>query len=551
MKEEITSAVAAAVDALYQVATQPALTRPDEQFGDYSTNVAMRLAKQLGANPRDVAEAIVDQLAQQNITADVAGPGFINVTVPDSRLYQAVGMATVRELPLTGKTIVAEYSDANAFKALHAGHLYTSLVGDAVANILSAAGGDVKRVNFGGDVGMHVARAMWGIIQEFGGEFPEKLADIAIEKRAEWVSGHYVTGTNAYKQDETAQTEIIALNKRVYEIHTNADHESPFAQIYWTCRQWSYEGFDQLYQRLNMHPFDKYYPESEVWELGLQTVKAHTGSVYEESDGAVVFRGEDHGLFTQVFINSEGLPTYAGKDVGLIQHKQKDYAYDLSYIITDAAQKDHMRVVMKSIEQFEPELVARTVHHTHGRVVFADGRKMSSREGNVIMAQDVMDAAQAAAGEVHNDIVLGAVRYSFLKNRIGGDIAYDPEESVAREGNSGPYLQYALVRARSILRKISDVQPADSTTELDGAERSLARKLTMYGEAFEAALADYSPHHLCTYLYELSQVFNRFYEQSRVIDDPRASIRLQLVRQYEAVLNDGLAVLGMPRPEEM
>lgn len=548
----LSGVIAEVVQNEFNQQVEPVLTRPDEQFGDYATNVAMQLAGKLGKNPREIAETIAAKLSEQNIEASIAGPGFINIKLSSDQLFNlAQAASSSLSTPLEGQVVVAEYSDPNAFKALHAGHLYTSLVGDAVANVLEKAGADVKRVNFGGDVGLHVGRAMWAIIQALGGENPEKLAEVPEENRAEWVTDRYVEGNTAYKDSESAKQEITEINKKVYAVHAQKDETSNFAQVYWTCRQWSYDGFDALYERLGMHPFDKYYPESAVADLGVQIVKEHVGDTYELSDGAIVFRGEPYGLFTQVFINSEGLPTYAGKDVGLIQHKYKDYKYDLSFIITDFSQKDHLAVVMKSIEQYEPELVQKTVHHTHGRINFADGQKMSSREGNVIMASDVLNAAYKAADNQDEQVVLGAVRYSFLKNRIGSSIAYDPAESVSQEGNSGPYLQYALVRARSILRKIEGVEPTRTTDDLDSAERSLARKLTMYPEAFEAALKDYSPHHICNYLYELAQVFNRFYEQSRVIDDPRANIRVTLVRTYEQVLADGLDVLGMPKPEQM
>lgn len=545
--------VARAADELYQEKIMPVFTRPEEQHGDFATNVALQLSSKVDVPPLKIADQITDKLKSYDeaLLLSVAGPGFINVTLADSTVFTSAMDATKLQRPLAGKVIVAEYSDANAFKALHAGHLYTSLVGDAVANMLQAGGGEVKRVNFGGDIGMHVGRAMWAILKELGGEFPEKLDDIPKPKRAEWVSDHYVEGTQAYNENEQAKTEIIAINKRVYQLHSTLDKTSNFAQIYWTCRRWSYEGFDQLYEQLGMHPFDKYYPESAVWELGLKTVKEHIGSVYEESDGAVIFRGEKYGFFTQVFISSEGLPTYAGKDVGLIQHKYADYKYDLSYIITDNTQKDHLSVVMKSIEQFAPKLVERTVHHTHGRVKFADGRKMSSREGNVVMARDVINAAEEAANSKNLAITLGAIRYAFLKNRVGGDIAYDPVESVAQEGNSGPYLQYALVRARSILRKAEDIQTSSAASELDPVERSLARKIGMYQDAFSNALSEYSPHHICTYLYELSQTFNKFYEKSRVIGDTRAGERKALVEAYEKVLSHGLGILGMPKLEKM
>lgn len=541
---------------LYGVELMPIFTRPEPQHGDYTTNVAMQLSGQLQKPPRQIAEEIMQVLATRgDFEISIAGPGFLNIRLSDAEIFAAALQSTILPKPLENKVVVAEYSDPNAFKVLHGGHLYTSLVGDAIANIVASAGATVHRVNFGGDVGMHVAKTMWAIIQELGGEAPEKLSDIPNDQKLDWVSARYVTGNNAYEEDEAAKAQITEYNKRVYAIHSENDKDSPFAQIYWLCRQWSYEGFDTLYERLGMQPFEKYYPESSVFDIGLQTVKEHTGSVYQESEGAIVFHGEPYGLFTQVFINSEGLPTYAGKDVGLIQAKYRDYNFDISFMITDIAQKDHIAVVLKSIEQFQPELAAKTVHYTHGRIKLAGGEKMSSRKGNILRADDIInasfEASKAAIGKDDADIVLGAIRYSFLRSRIGGDIVYSPTESVSMDGNSGPYVQYALVRARSILRKTDAITAAREVTALDQYERSLARKIGMYPEAFMSSLADYSPHHICNYLYELAVTFNRFYEQSRVIDHERSSERVALTKAYEATLSHGLSVLGMPKPEQM
>lgn len=544
------------VTELYGVEITPVFTRPEPQYGDYTTNVAMQLAAQIQKPPRQIAEEIMQVLTTRgDFEVTIAGPGFLNFRLSDTEIFAAALQSTALPKPHENKVVVAEYSDPNAFKVLHGGHLYTSLVGDAIANIVAAAGATVHRVNFGGDVGRHVAMTMWAIIEELGGEFPEKLVDIPNEQKLNWVSEKYVKGNSAYEADEAAKTKIIEYNTRIYAIHSENDKDSPFAKIYWTCRQWSYDGFDALYERLGMQPFEKYYPESSVFDIGLQTVKEHIGTVYEESEGAIVFRGEPYGLFTQVFINSEGLPTYAGKDVGLIQAKYQDYKFDISFMITDIAQKDHIAVVLKSIEQFQPELAQKTVHYTHGRIKLAGGEKMSSRKGNILRADDIInasfEASKATPGESDAAVVLGAIRYSFLRSRIGGDIIYSPTESVSMEGNSGPYVQYALVRARSILRKTEAITAATEVTSLDEYERSLARKIGMYPEAFIAALTDYSPHHICNYLYELAVTFNRFYEQSRVIEHERSAERVALTRAYETTLSHGLSVLGMPKPEHM
>ena len=386
----------------------------------------------------------------------------------------------------------------------------------------------------------------------------------------------YVEGNNAYDDaNETGgevqvKLDILTLNKIVYNIHTskrpllaldypcslgddpNLLSSEDIEKIYWTCRQWSYDYFDAFYARIGSH-FEKYYPESETATLGLETVKAHIPDVFQESDGAIVFKGDDHGLHTRVFINGEGLPTYEAKDVGLIMKKQQDYNFDRSIVITGNEQLQYMQVVLKAIEQFAPELARASTHLTHGLVKLAGGVKMSSRQGNILRAVDVLDAAaeanKQATGNEDEQVTLGAVKYAFLKQRTGGDIIYDPVESVSLQGNSGPYLQYAHARARSILAKVED--QTGELADLEAGERSLLRKISEYPEVVDKAVAELMPHHICTYLYELAQTFNSFYEHNRVIGDERQSTRLRLVRYYADALRNGLDLLGIAAPERM
>ncbi|HJP96828.1 MAG TPA: arginine--tRNA ligase [Candidatus Saccharimonadales bacterium] len=556
--EQITAALASAIKNVYNVDVQPELSRPDEQFGDYATNVALQLAKRVSKNPRDVATELVAEL--QSALGDsikdlqIAGPGFINITMSDTVLLKAATEAPqAKPQTYAGKTVVTEYSDPNPFKVLHAGHFYTSVVGDSISRLVKAAGGTVHAVNFGGDVGLHVGKTMWAILQNLGGENPDKLADVPEDQRSEWMAQQYVLGTQAYEDNVAAKEEIIALNKQVYQLHTSNDRESAFAHIYWTCRQWSYDYFDAFYARIGT-PFEKYYPESETAPLGLQTVREQfEKGVYQESDGAIIFEGEKYGLHTRVFINSQGLPTYEAKDVGLIMAKWRDYHFDDSIIVTGNDIIEYMKVVLKSIEQFAPELAERTTHITHGNVKLAGGVKMSSRKGNFLRAVDVLDIAhqanKAATGRDDEQAVLGAIKYSFLKQRIGADIIYVPEESVSLEGNSGPYLQYAHARARSIVAK-ANAQPV-APTSLEAGERSLARKIAEYPEVVNKAVGDLMPHHVCTYLYELAQTFNRFYEHNRVVGSDREAERLHLVELYATILKDGLNLLGISAPERM
>ncbi|MEO8785167.1 MAG: arginine--tRNA ligase, partial [Candidatus Saccharimonadales bacterium] len=346
-------------------------------------------------------------------------------------------------------------------------------------------------------------------------------------------------------------------NSAVYQFHQQDDHTSPLAQIYWQCRDWSYAYFKRFYAAIQVKPFDKFYPESSVIARGQSIVKAHHGTVFVDSDGAVVFRGEAVGQHTRVFITSAGLPTYETKDLGVILTEVDDFAYDRRIIMTGNDQVDYMRVVFAALKQIDEPLAAKQVHLTNGTVRFGDGRKMSSRLGNVLTANQVLEAVgqavEAPTEQLKRDITLGAIKYAFLKQRLGGDIAFDIEESVSLQGNSGPYLQYAHARACSILGKAADKSTARplSKPTFEAGERSLVRQLGQFQAVVDQSIAELSPHLICTYLYELAQVFNRFYEKNRVLDDPRQAVRLALVQLYAQTLRTGLELLNIPAPRHI
>ncbi len=561
MKQELEQAVFRSVSEAFGVQTNIELSRPDAKFGDYATNAALQLSKQLGRNPREIAEELAallrTELAETVAEVTIAGPGFINLKLTDAALAKAAQATPAQSL--AGQTVIAEYSDPNPFKPLHAGHLYTTLVGDTIARLVENAGAHVVRINYGGDVGLHAGKSLWSILQFLGGEVPEKLAAVPEVDRPAWLGSRYVEGNTAYETDEAAKAAIVETNKRIYEIHASGDHDSAFAQIYWTTRQWSYDYFAVLYNQLQVTPFDRYIPESEVTPLGLETVKAQLArGVYQESDGAVIFDGEAVGLHTRVFINSAGLPTYETKDVGLLLTKWRDYHFDTSIVITANEQAQYMQVMLASVAQFEPEPARRTHHLTHGIVKMQGGVKISSRKGNGITALEILESARQAGAATGNnsseETILAAIKYAFAKNRIGGDIVYDPKESIALEGNSGPYLQYAHARARSIVAKAPQADPTTDLTvaqQLQPDERTLLRKISEYAEAVDKGVAELMPHYICTYLYELAQTFNRFYEKNRVMGDDRQALRLQLVEHYADTLKAGLEILGISAPDRM
>ncbi len=557
MEDLIRSALADITASIAGKAISIELDYPDQRFGDFATNVAIKLASEVNTKPQllaqTIATALKDKLQNELSEVNIAGPGFINIRLTDSAILSEMQQEAAK--PLSGQSAVVEFSDPNPFKILHAGHLYTSIVGDTIANLLANGGATVHRVNYGGDVGLHVAKSIWAMLNFLGGEEPSKLEQIDPDKRSEWMSEMYVNGNTAYEDDESAKAPIVELNKRVYAIQESNDHESALAQIYWTTRDWSYAEFDRFYARLKIH-FDKFYPESEVAQVGLNMVREQLAKgVFKQSDGAVVFEGEPYGLHTRVFINSHGLPTYEGKDVGLAELKMRDFKFSRSIIITANEQQQYMAVVLKALEQFAPELAEHTTHLTHGMVRLSGGKKMSSRRGNILRAGDVLDAAASAAAKIsaNNDdrVVLAAVKYAFLKQRIGGDVIYEPEESVNILGNSGPYLQYAFARASSVIAKANESTNAVETPDWQPGERTLALKLSRFAATLNSATAELSPHLLCTYLYELTQEFNRFYESNRVVGDEREAIRLYLTKLYTQRLKQGLFLLGIEAPERL
>ncbi len=601
--EKIRELLKSAILALYDIETEVDLVEaPKETGADFATNLAMGLVKSLKRNPMEVAEEIrarvleLDEQEKSISEIEIARPGFINIKLSDGfysqelEKYQKDFLKNISQDEYLNKTVICEFSDPNPFKILHVGHLYTSMVGDAISRIVEFAGGNVIRANFGGDVGLHVAKNMYALLKH-----KDEISDLmTVSEKTELLSKTYVEGSTAYEEDEEAKKKIIEINKKVYEIaeagesviadleelvengksaKENLD-ELELAKIYYWGRKASYQYFEDFYKRIGVK-FDRYYPESTVVAKGLEMVtKGLSDGVYEESDGAVVFKGEKYGLHTRVFINKNGLPTYEAKDIGLIFTKWEDYHFDKSIIITGNDIIDYMKVVLKSVEQYAPELPERTLHLTHGQVKLPGREKMSSRKGNFLKAVDVIDLISGELVKVQEEvsrnkgegmssgvdpkILFGAIRYAFLKYKVGGDIIFDVKESVSMTGNSGPYLQYSAVRAQKVLGKIleSQVEKVNKKVEqkdwvLEGSEKNLVKKIMQYKKVLDEVVDELSPSKLCTYLYEIAQDFSRFYENVQVVGSEFEVERGAIVLAYLKVLTHGLSILGIEIPEKM
>lgn len=531
IKNDIEKAIADALSALGAAGVKFAVERPGEmEHGDYATNAALAAAKVLKKNPKDVATELAQALEGKIAGVkkiEVVGVGFINfaisgLTIKDI-VHEAHGAGWGSNDLYKDKRIMVEYTDPNPFKEFHIGHLMSNAIGESIARVLEAAGAKVIRANYQGDVGLHVAKAIWGKQQK-----PE----------ASWGDA-YAYGSSEYEHHKDA---IDDINKKVYE------SDNSVAAMYEEGRNHSLGEFEKIYAILGTK-FDKYFFESESWQIGLELVKKNTGKVFEESEGAVVYKGEQDGLHTRVFVTKAGLTTYEAKDLGLLKLKEEAGEFDISITITASEQKEYFKVVLAAAKHIGEvaDIANKTMHITHGMMRFAEG-KMSSRTGNVITGESLIaDLTEEARGR--QDVAIGAIKYTVLKSGNGKDIVFDPEKSLSLEGDSGPYLQYALVRTRSLLRKAADAEVVDPEPSGPGP---LERLLVHFPEVVEHASREMEPHHVVTYLTEIASSFNSWYAGERFIVGGKVSRRtLAVIQAVENTLAQGLKVLGIPAPEEM
>ena len=562
--DDTITAIAAHAQKVLGVSDTPIIQPANPKFdADFAIPTFM-FARELGKGPQDIAVQLAEGLTHAAVAKAEAVGGFVNIWLGDVALGSA--LEQVSELntsfghhdTLQGQNVIIEHTDPNPFKEFHIGHAYSNTVGEALGRLYKAGGAEVHQISYHGDVGKHIAMAIWGVQQmltqpdtdwftrESQGDLT--MTDVDESKRTAFLGAAYARGASAYKDDETAKTEIEAINRHVY-----AHDEQDIDEMYEIGKAWSFAYFETIYQQLGV-TFEKQYLESEAGPEGLEIVREHMGSVFEESDGAVVYKGEKAGLHTRVFINSQGLPTYEAKELGLTFAKKRDYNFDQSVVVTANEIDEYFKVLIAAIGDIDKDLSNKMRHISHGVVRLTTG-KMSSRTGQVIRAVDVLQTIRDSIAESYETtevdaVKLGSLKYAFLKARVGGDIVFDIAESISLEGNSGPYIQYAHARGQSILRKLGEVKPVE-LKDLTEDEHKLAVKILQFSATTEKAVNELAPHHICTYLYELTQQFNRFYEKNRIVGDDRQNERATLVLAYTQVLRNGLDLLNIPAPDKL
>lgn len=416
-----------------------------------------------------------------------------------------------------GLKVMVEHTDPNPFKEFHIGHLMPNIIGSTLARVFEWNGAEVKQANYQGDVGLHVAKAVWA-------------------------DGDYAKGHKAYEENSEAKKEIEELNKKIYD---QSDPE--INKKYNEGKKASLKYFEGIYKKLGT-TFDYYFFESDTGEVGKKIVEDNIGKVFEKSEGAIVFKGSH----TRVFISSQGLPTYEAKDLGNAKIKFDKYPYDLSLVVTGNEIREYFRVVLEAMNQVLPELARKTRHLPHGILKLSSG-KMSSRTGDVITAEALIERVKEKV-KGDESVAIGAIKYMILRQAIGNDIVFDIGKSVSTEGDSGVYLQYAYARSSSVIEKAQTVRSRASDS-LGGSEREthdVERLLYRFPEVIERAGKEYAPHYIVTYLTELAGSFNNFYAHEEILgDSPESSYRLAITKAFNIVMKNGLTVLGIPAPERM
>ena len=435
-----------------------------------------------------------------------------------------------------GFKIMVEYTDPNPFKEFHIGHLMSNAIGETIARIFEWNGAVVKRANWEGDVGIHVAKALWGAKKSGISTNPTTTSDFGKA---------YAIGAKAYEEDSNAKIEITELNKKIYE---KSDPEINL--LYELGRRISLDSFETMYEKLGTK-FNYYFFESKEGVMGKPIVEAHIeDGVFEKSDGAIVFKGEKYGLHTRVFINSQGLPTYEAKELGLNKEKfEVEPDLGLSVIVTGNEIKEYFKVLLKVMSLIFPNIAEKTKHLPHGMLRLSSG-KMSSRTGDVITAEALIEEVKSRT-KGDEQVAIAAIKYMILRQAIGNDIVFDFEKSVSTEGDSGVYLQYAHARANSILEKAKNTGKTYGIIGLSYVSRNtheIERLLYRFPEIIERAGKEYAPNYITTYLTELASSFNNFYAQEQIIGN---EYRMMITQAFKIVMKNGLTILGIPAPERM
>ena len=582
------------ISSLYGIAMENVeIQQTRKEFeGDY-TLVLFPLLKHIKANPQEIGEKLGDYLSSHALWEGqpiVSGynvvKGFLNLSICENYflhfLHQIAPEKDYGKKPITkdSPAVIVEYSSPNTNKPLHLGHIRNNLLGFSMAKIIEATGKKVYKTQIINDRGIHICKSMiaW---QLFGkGETPESTR----EKGDKLVGKYYVLFDKAYKEEiaglisegktkEEAEREapIFLKAQEMLRLWEQGDPET--LALWRQMNQWVYDGFEVTYHNLGVS-FDRNYYESETYLLGKDIVQRglDEGVFYRKEDGSVWIDLTAEGLDEKLVLRSDGTSVYITQDLGTATKRiEEDFPKVEGMIYTVGNEQDyHFKVLFLILQKLGYTWAKNLYHLSYGMVELPNG-KMKSREGTVVDADDLMEEMVQVAQELSQElgklegysdqqkeqlyrvIGLGALKYYILKVDPKKKIAFNPQESIDFQGNTGPFIQYTYARIQSILRRAENCELPKSVS-LHPKEKELIKLLSLFPEVIQNAADTYSPALIANYVYDLVKEFNSFYQNVSILgeeDTDKRSLRVHLSRKVGEVIATGFDLLGIEVPERM
>ena len=594
----ISQAAGEAVKALYGMDASEKMLQLQKTRSEFEGNltlVVFPFVKAAKKSPEQTAQEIgqylvdhCDAISKFNVVK-----GFLNLSIADAAWLQLLAAidqdAHYGERPAHegSPLVMIEYSSPNTNKPLHLGHVRNNLLGWSLAQIMAANGNKVVKTNIVNDRGIHICKSMLAWLKWGNGETPESsgkkgdhligdyyvLFDKHYREEVKALAGQFVAdGLPADKAEEKAKQEA-PLIKEAHEMLVKWENNDPEVRALWEkMNNWVYAGFDETYQKMGVS-FDKIYYESQTYLKGKAKVEEGLAKgLFERHDDNSVWADlTNEGLDQKLLLRSDGTSVYMTQDIGTAEMRFQDYPIDKMIYVVGNEQNYHFQVLSILLDRLGFKWGKELVHFSYGMVELPNG-KMKSREGTVVDADDLMelmvedayktsmelgkfnDMTEEERREIARIVGMGALKYFILKVDARKNMLFNPEESIDFNGNTGPFIQYTYARIRSILRKAEESGAIIQHLTPNTKEIELIQKLSEYGAAVEQAGKDYSPSGIANYCYELTKVFNQFYHDYSILNEPDANIRafrLVLARNVAKIIKNGMALLGIEVPERM
>jgi len=532
---------------------------PRKEFGDFSFPV-FNLAREQKKNANEIAKSIYDKIKIGGIVQEVQAKGpYVNFFLDLDKisaliLKEALKKDFGKSNFGKSKKILVEFAHPNTHKGFHIGHLRNISTGESICRILDAAGFKVFRCNYQGDIGPHVAKTLWGFINIYNQTPPQEA-----KRLGEWLGKVYAEVSQKMQENPEIEKEVEEINKKLYA------GDKQLVKIWKETRKWSLDDYEKIYKELGAH-FDKYYFEAEVEKRGKEIVlKFLKEGIFQQSEGAIVFDLTKCNLGTFVLLTKNETPLYHAKDLALAEKQMADFKPDLIIHVVGSEQKLYFEQLFQTFEIIKSPAAGKELHVIYELVALKEG-KMSSRQGSVILYTDLRKQVfekvkeevlkrnpklpEKKINEISNTITTGAMKYSMLNVSTEKVIHFDWQEALKLEGNTGPYIQYAVTRANSVMKKAGNFKPV-FTSILTEEEKDLIKLLQNFEEVIVHATKDYKPHYIANYAYDLATSFNKYYEKVPILKSKEKNFRLTLVKAVKEVLEKSLCLLGIEVPEKM